>query len=629
MANLRAILVVVAIVGGLLAGAAPTAAQEAEVEWESNPDVLWDVTNPDPNSRHTGPVRALVRDMQEHNGRMYVAGKFLDVKAPDGSTRDQSYLAAFDLETGDWISSFRPDVGGIVYAIDIAADGRLFASGEMPGGVELFDANTGAKDPSFNPQIVNSWGPPAVFDIELVGSDLYLGGTFSSSQGTPLANLARVDAASGTLDTSWVPTTQFDFATPRSGGQLVFGLAVDPDRGRVYLAGKFGGINNNTDAAYFATLNISDGALTPGLPQGLPAGIPNHRTSFSMWMMDVQFQDDEVYVGGQGHQTMILNAADLSLSSTFFTNRGVGDTYAGGDTQVIFVGEDTIWSGCHCWGSVGEFEVGSYINAADGVMVYEEYREWVIDFRDVNPFGQQPAGGGFGIDIATETLVPLSFELTGQAGAYAIVEDSNGRVWFGGQYLSDAVTGRRLEGMVRFSRTDDVPPVVPAPTGLTSTLQTRERAVLRWDRVPGATSYEVTQDGVALAPSASRWFTALGLDAGTTYDFTVQAVFVDGSRSAATAPLSVTTIGLVVESPTGFRSTLQTRERAVLTWDNMGSGVSYEVRQSGVLISTQTSRWFTALGLDAGTTYEFTVQATYPNGAVSAATPPLSVSTQP
>ena len=628
MANLRAILVVVAVLSGLLTGATPAAAQ-ADSAWRSNPDTIWDVTNPDPNSRHTGPVRALVRDMQEHNGRMYVAGKFLEVKAPDGSTHGQPYLAAFDLETGAWISSFRPDVGGIVYAIEIAPDGRLFASGEMPGGVELFDAATGIKDPLFDPQIANSWGPPAVFDIELVGDDLYLGGTFTSSQGTALANLARVDAADGTLDTSWLPTTQFDFVTPRIGGSLVFGLAVDAARDRVYLAGKFGGINNNTDASYFATLNTSDGTLVQGLPQGLPPGIPNHRTSFSMWMMDVQFRDAQVYVGGQGHQTMVLDASDLSLSSTSFTNRGVGDTYAGGDTQVIFIGEDTVWSGCHCWGSVGPFEIGSYINAANGVMVYEEYVEWVIDFRDVNPFGQQAAGGGFGIDIASETLVPVSFEITGQAGAYAIVEDSLGRVWFGGQYLSDSVTGRPIEGIARFSRTDDEPPVVPAPTGFLSTLQTRERAVLRWDLVPGAASYEVTQDGVAQTPSASRWFTALGLAAGTTYDFTVQAVFADGTRSTATAPLSVTTIGIAVETPTGLTSTLQTRERAVLRWDNMGSGVSYQIRQDGVIVGTQTGRWFTALGLAAGTTYGFTVQVTYPNGAVSDETPPLSVSTLP
>jgi len=160
-------------------------------------------------------------------------------------------------------------------------------------------------------------------------------------------------------------------------------------------------------------------------------------------------------------------------------------------------------------------------------------------------------------------------------------------------------------------------------------LQTRERAVLRWDNVEAATSYEVTQDGVALPLSSGRWFTALNLDAGTTYDFTVQAVFANGSRSEVTAPLSVTTLGIVADTPTGLRSTLQTRERVVLTWDNMGSGVSYEIRQDGVVVGTQTSQWFTARNLEAGSTYEFTVQATYPNGAVSAETELFAVSTLP
>lgn len=626
MSNVRAILIGFVALTALLVSTPPASAQ-ADVEWRSSPDVLWDVTNPDETSRHIGQVRALVRDMQEHNGQMYVAGKFLDVKAPDGTTYDQPYLAAFDLETGEWNPAFRPDVGGIVIAIEITSDGRLYASGEMPGGIELFDAATGAKDPSFDPQIVNWWGPPAVYDIEVVNNDLYLGGTFSSAQGTALSNLAKVDATTGALDTTWLPTADFDAETPRSGGSLVYGLAVDDARSRVYLAGKFGGISGDANASYFATLNTSDGELVAGLPQGLPAGIPNHRTSFSMWMMDVQYSADEVYVGGQGHQTMVLAADDLAISSTFFSNRGVGDTYAGGDTQVIFVGEDTVWSGCHCWGSVGEFELGSYINAADGVMVYEEYREWVIDFRDVNPFGQQAAGGGFGIDIASETLVPLSFEVTGQAGAYAIVEDSNGRVWFGGQYLSDTVTGRQLEGMIRFSRTDEVAPPVPSPSGFVSTLQTRERVVLRWDAVPGAASYEVTQDGVTLAPSASRWFTARDLTAGTSYDFTVQAVFADGTRTEISAPLSVATDGFELDAPTGFVSTLQTRERAVMTWDSVLGAAEYEITQDGAVVATQTSRWFTARDLTPGATYDFTVQAVFANGTRTAATSPLAVTT--
>ena len=118
------------------AGAAP------DPGWSPTTDAIWDVTNADPGVRHTGPIRSLVWDLEEHNGRMYVAGRFLDVKAPDGTTRDQSYLAAFDLDTGVWIDSFRPVVDGTVYAIDIT-DGSIDWSedlgADLGGGVSITD----------------------------------------------------------------------------------------------------------------------------------------------------------------------------------------------------------------------------------------------------------------------------------------------------------------------------------------------------------------------------------------------------------------------------------------------------------------------------------------------------------
>ncbi len=596
-------------------------------EVSSVPDPIWDVTTPDPGVRHTGPIAALVRDLVEYDGKMYAAGKFLDVLAPDGTTFDQPYLAAFDLETGAWIDTFRPVVDGTVYAMEILPDGRLYVGGELTGGVALYDATTGERDTDFDPQIVNSWGPPAVFDIEVVGNQLYAGGTFSSAQGTALVDLARVDATTGALDTGWLPVTDFDTGTPRLAGHNIFGLAVDDARDRVYLAGKFGGINGDLDAAYFAILDTADGSLRDDVPQGLPAGIPNHRQSFSMWMMDVQYRGDRVYLGGQGHQTMILDVDTLLPAHTFYANRGVGDAGTGGDTQVIFLGTDTIWSGCHCWGSVGEYELFSYNSAPDGVQTYVEYLQWVSDFALIDPFGQQPVKGGYGIDIDTESLVPLTFDVLGQAGAYAIYEDSNGRVWFGGQYTRDTANDRPLSGIARFSPIGAAP---VGPTGFRSTLQTRERIVVTWDGVPGATGYEISRDGVVASTKTSRWFTDLGRQPGTTYTYTVRAQFADGRYTEASGPLAVTTQGSpVTEPPQNVRSTLQTRERIVVTWDGVPGATGYEISRDGVVASTQTSRWFTDLGRQPGTTYTYTVRAQLADANFTPASNPLAVATLP
>ncbi len=451
MAHLKSLLLVfVLLVGTLVASfSSPAAAEAPAATLNADPDQIWDVANTDTDVSHTGTIRALVWDFEEYQGRLYVGGKFLDVVAPDGTTRDQAYLAAFDIETGEWISSFTPNVGGPVYALDMTNDGRLLAGGEVPGGVVAVDVNSGELDTGFQPGIINSWGSAGVFDIEVVGSDVYVGGRFSKAQDIDLQNLGKFNVDSGQIDTSWTPKAELDTGTPRQQGQLVYAIEVDTTRDRVYIIGKFGSIDGNLDAAYFATLSQADASFKD-VPQGLPPQVLSHRESFSMRQYDVQFRDDRVYIGGQAHQTLILRASDLEPLNSYFTNAGVGDLGRGGDTQVMYIGETTLWSGCHCWGSVGPYELGSYNNdRADGVQTYDEYRQFVVDFRTTNPFGQQKVRGAYGVDLATGELTQQQFNLSGQAGGWAMHEDSNGRLWMGGQFAVG--NGRVGEGIARFS----------------------------------------------------------------------------------------------------------------------------------------------------------------------------------
>ncbi len=438
---------------------ASTAQVEATQPLGSDADQIWDVADADPSVRHTGAIRALIWDIDEYEGKIYVAGKFLNVVAPDGATYERPYLAAFDATTGAWVESFQPQLDGAIYSLALTDSGRLLAGGEVTGGVVSIDPSTGAVDAGFAPGIKNSWGTPAVFDLETKGDVTYAAGRFAKAQGTQLLNLAKFSTQTGAIDTAWTPTAEFDLGTPRIGGQLVYGIEVDESRDRVYVTGKFGSINGNTDAAYFATLDQATGTLKD-VPQGLPVGTLNHRDSFSMWQHDVRYRGDKVYIGGQAHQTLILNADDLSPTASFFTNRGVGDSYAGGDTQTIFLGKNTLWAGCHCWGSVGPYELGSY-NAvhADGRQAYSEYAQWVKDFATIDPFGQQKVHGAYGIDLATGKLSEQQFNLKGKGGAWALFEASDGRLWMGGHFQPRI--GSKDSGLARFSPqgSDELQPV--------------------------------------------------------------------------------------------------------------------------------------------------------------------------
>ena len=530
---------VIACATALLLGVTPMAAADVS----PITDVGWDVGDADPDVDFTGGIRALVWDIEEYDGTVYVAGKFLNVYAHNGDQFPQPYLAAFDLDTGEWIHSFQPNPRGPIYAIDITDDGIIIAGGEIAGGLQAIDAKTGADVQGFATDISYPFARPAVFDLEIIGDSVYFGGRFTASGSTPLGNLARVDLDTGLLDPTWRPTTQLDTGTPQAGGINVYGLAVDPSRERVYLAGKFGGINGNLTAAYFATVNTTDGALRTDVPQGLPPGILSHRESFSMWQHDVQFHDDRVYLGGQAHQTLVLDAATLAPLRSFFTDRGFNQEYGGGDTQVLHVGTTTVWAGCHCWGAVAEYPLG-YRNTdnSSGNQSATEYRSVIAELSRVQgSFNQEPVSGGYGIDIATGDKTNIDFQLNGQAGAYAMLEDSNGLLWVGGQFTQDTFRKRTVRALARFPRIEASDAEPPAPTGLRSTYQNRDRLVLTWLRRAGAARYEVLQNGVVVGTNVDPWRTVFNLPAGTTFSYSVRAVLIDGTVTSTSEPISVST----------------------------------------------------------------------------------------
>ncbi|MCP4227767.1 MAG: fibronectin type III domain-containing protein, partial [Actinomycetia bacterium] len=92
---------------------------------------------------------------------------------------------------------------------------------------------------------------------------------------------------------------------------------------------------------------------------------------------------------------------------------------------------------------------------------------------------------------------------------------------------------------------DPAPDLLPAPDGLRSTLQTRERIVLNWQSVPGAVSYVIQVDDgatfVDIGTKTSVWFTHRYLSAGTSYNYRVVAVDAAGERGTPSAPLVVAT----------------------------------------------------------------------------------------
>jgi len=176
--------------------------------------------------------------------------------------------------------------------------------------------------------------------------------------------------------------------------------------------------------------------------------------------------------------------------------------------------------------------------------------------------------------------------------------------------------------------------VPSTPASLTATGTTESATTLNWtastDNVR-VTGYDVFRNGVLLATATTTTYTASGLNANTTYAFTVKAKDAAGNVSATSNSVSVTTLDTTAPTtPTNLTATGTTQSATALSWtastDNV-SVTSYDIFRNGTYLASANTNSYAATGLNAGTTYTFTVKAKDAAGNISASSNTVSVTT--
>ncbi|MEO7016865.1 MAG: PKD domain-containing protein, partial [Leifsonia sp.] len=81
---------------------------------------------------------------------------------------------------------------------------------------------------------------------------VYAGGTFSTVNGTPTGYIAKINAADGSLNTTWAASADY----------VVDALAVSPDGTKVYAGGRFQHVNGGSSAYGLAMFDGTNGAFT-------------------------------------------------------------------------------------------------------------------------------------------------------------------------------------------------------------------------------------------------------------------------------------------------------------------------------------------------------------------------------
>jgi chitodextrinase len=183
--------------------------------------------------------------------------------------------------------------------------------------------------------------------------------------------------------------------------------------------------------------------------------------------------------------------------------------------------------------------------------------------------------------------------------------------------------------------TDLTPPSVP--TNVQASAQSASSVQVTWtastDNV-GVTGYRVFRNGSEIGTTAGTSYADTGLDSGVTYSYSVSAYDAAGNESAQSSPpAAVATPDNVSPSiPGNVQAVAQSPVTVQLAWtastDNVGV-TGYRVFRDGLEIGTSATTNYTDSGLEAETTYSYTVSAYDAAGNESLQSSPAAVVATP
>jgi trimeric autotransporter adhesin len=471
---------------------------------------------------------------------MYVGGNFARVEqhadrkpgGPATQSIQQSYLAAFDARTGDWIPGFRPVLNNQVNALVALPDGELAVggqfttvNGQQQAGLVALDPTTGATVDDWKIKVEDRIAGESVNvqAMDLQGGWLYLGGNFTHLTGgsSPYAvyarKAARVQASDATPDKDWNPA--FD--------GKVQAIDASADGQRVYVSGYFTK-SGNTPAMRAAIISAAPGAAVVPFT-------PLYSVASSPYQQAIHEAGSTFWIGGSEHSMFGYDTASLAPKSLNITRNG-------GDIQAITDNDDqVVYGACHCgdWVFTGQQDYAMTVGSPTPTW-QEAHRIDYVGAWDARTGAYLPA------------FVPTS-KARGGYGAWALDVASDGTLWAGGSYISAIAQDGRNQWAGGFVRFAVRPHTAPAAPSAPSATLSGSVATLTWQ--PSSTSgvtYEVLRGGRVVGTTQQ---TSIQIPDSTSSDrFFVRASDGAGDRSATTgvAPLSVepTTVVLVPANAT-------------------------------------------------------------------------------
>ena len=209
----------------------------------------------------TVQINGVVWSQAMVGNRVYAGGSFTTAR-PAGSGSGSGSVAranllAYDVVTGDLVTSFAPTFNAQVRAIAVSPDQtRIYVGGDFTtvNGIShrriaAFNATTGALIASFNPPMnyhVNA--------LVATNTTVYAGGEFQDVGTQVRLGLAAFNASNGAL---------LDWAPAATGGD-VWAMTINPAGTRIAVGGSFTALNGSSNPGYgLGMVDATTGASLP------------------------------------------------------------------------------------------------------------------------------------------------------------------------------------------------------------------------------------------------------------------------------------------------------------------------------------------------------------------------------
>jgi chitodextrinase len=512
-----------------------------------------------------GRVRAIVLG----GGRIYLGGDFTRVRAPGAPSGGaiRNHLAALDAATGALLP-WNPNANGAVLALRLKSGGdTIYVGGAFTsiGGrarIRLAAVAT-------HGAALRAWSPRAngrVDALTATAKRVYVGGFFTSIDSVSRARLAAVSTASTAKLLRWR-------AAVRGGG--VRALALAAGRGRLFVGGSFVTVNGNA-RPHLAAIDTTT------------ATIRRYGARPSWPVTSLVATKTSLFVGGSGTRGEIATYA-----ATNGTRRWLAITDSA--VHALTPRRGLVYVG-------GAFTRTCRQGARASGCTTSVFRRHLL-----------------ALNTATGSLAGWNPGTDGVGGVLAM-QSTMSQVDAGGDFM--IVHGAAHEGVGKFSPGGAVTTIAP-PTTLSATAVSATRVDLSWSasRTAGVSGYHIFRAGAALpiatvtAPTTA--YSDTGLNASTTYTFTVTAFSADGESPRSNQATATTPSGGDTRPPSvplNVSAVARSATSVTVTWAASSDNVAvagYDVYRGGSKVATVTgtATSYTDSAVQPGMTYAYTVDA--------------------